>query len=123
MSSDVPTLLDGIQGPEGLIEPDRLGRALQFSAGELATAVGLPLPDLSTPADWASPAIQARLREFILIAERVLPWCGSAAAVMVWFRSQPLPSFGGQTASDLIREGRGAHVLRYLDVIDTGGYA
>jgi hypothetical protein len=40
-----------------------------------------------------------------------------------WYRSQPLPSFGDQTAEDLVRAGRAEHVLSYLSRIASGGYA
>jgi hypothetical protein len=40
-----------------------------------------------------------------------------------WYRAQPLPSFGDRTAESLVREGRAADVLAYLDRIAEGGYA
>jgi len=40
-----------------------------------------------------------------------------------WYRSQPIPSFGQQTAEDLVKEGRAEDVRRYLSRIAIGGYA
>jgi hypothetical protein len=40
-----------------------------------------------------------------------------------WYRSQPIPSFGDQTGEDLVRAGRGEHVLGYLSRIAAGGFA
>ena len=37
--------------------------------------------------------------------------------------SQPLPSFGDQTAEDLVHAGRGEAVKRYLSRIAEGGFA
>jgi hypothetical protein len=124
MSSGDCTFFVCIEGPQGLIEPHRLGRAVQLSLRELAHAVGFDWADLSTPAEWALPVTQARLREFARIVDIVLPWCGGTApAVMAWFRTQPLPAFGGQMAGTLVHEGRGVHVLHHLKMIANGGYA
>jgi hypothetical protein len=123
MSNGEPTILNRISGPDGLIDPDRLSGVLLVSGSELTAAVGLRLADISTPAEWTSPAIQARLREIARIIDRVLPWSGSASQAFAWFRSQPIPSFGGQTAADLVCAGRAEHVLSHLDRIAAGGFA
>ncbi len=52
------------------------------------------------------------------VINRVLPWAGSVPQAFAWYRSQPLPAFGDQTAKHLVRQGRAGHVLDYL-----GGYA
>jgi hypothetical protein len=123
MSSVEPTLLDGIQGPQGLIEPERLSRLVEVSPGELATTLGLTLADVSAPAEWASSAVQDRLREFTRIIQCVLPYCGSPRRAFEWFRWQVIPGFGEQTPEDLVRTGRAEHVLSYLEGIAEGGYA
>jgi hypothetical protein len=40
-----------------------------------------------------------------------------------WYRSQPLPSFGDQTAEDLVKKGRAGVVKSYLNRIAVGSYA
>jgi uncharacterized protein (DUF2384 family) len=70
-----------------------------------------------------SPATQARLRQVAQVINRVLPWCGSVQQAYAWYRSQPIPAFGDQTAENLVRQGRGEHVLDYLGGIALGGYA
>jgi hypothetical protein len=40
-----------------------------------------------------------------------------------WYRSEPLPGFSGQTAMQLVRAGRAADVLDYIDAVDAGVYA
>jgi hypothetical protein len=40
-----------------------------------------------------------------------------------WYRSQPLPPFGDQTAEDLVKEGRAEAVKTYLNRIALGGCA
>ena len=44
-------------------------------------------------------------------------------AAFKWFSEQPLPSFGGRTAADLVREGRTGAVKRYVERIAAGGFA
>ena len=64
-----------------------------------------------------------RLTDLNEIINRVEPWEGSKAAAFTWFRSKPLPSFGDQTAEDLVKAGRGEAVKRYLARVAVGGYA
>jgi hypothetical protein len=70
-----------------------------------------------------SPAAQARLSDVLEIMSWVLPWASSVAQAVAWYRSQPLPSFGDQTAEDLIQEGRAGAVKTYLNRIAVGSYA
>jgi hypothetical protein len=123
MSAGEPTFLNDISGPDGLIDLNRLSRVLLVSRNELTAAVGLGLSDISTPEGWASPTVQARLSEVAQIMDCVLPWCGSPPRAYAWFRSQPIPSFGGQSAKDLVCAGRAAHVVSHLERIAEGGFA
>jgi hypothetical protein len=52
-----------------------------------------------------------------------LPWCASVLIAFAWYRSQPIPAFGDQTAENLVLHGRTTHVLDYLEGIALGGYA
>jgi len=95
--------LDEVMSREGLVEPGRLSGVLRVTKGELAT--------------------QARLREVAEIINRILPWCGSVPQAFAWYRSQPIPAFGDQTAEDMVRAGRAEHLKSYLAGIAIGGYA
>ena len=117
------TFLDEVISREGLVEPDRLSAMLRISKGELAAASGLSRDAVSKTRRLHAPATQARLREVAEIINRILPWCGSVQQAFAWYRSQPIPSFGDQTAEDLVRAGRAEHVMRYLSRIAVGGYA
>ena len=117
------TFLDEVISREGLVEPDRLSAVLRITKGELAAASGLSRDAVSKTRRLHAPATQARLREVAEIVNRILPWCGSVQQAFAWYRSQPLPSFGDQTAEALVKEGRAEAVKRYLDRIATGGYA
>ena len=67
--------------------------------------------------------VQTRMRDMIEIINRAQPWAGSVNQAFAWYRSQPLPSFGDQTAEELVKEGRADAVKAYLSRINEGGYA
>ena len=116
-------LVDQVIGHEGTIEPGRLSALLHITKSDLAATSGLSRDAVSKTARLRAPATQTRLREVAEIINRVLPWCGSVAQAFAWYRSQPLPAFGDQTAAELVREGRAGHVMSYLGGIALGGYA
>jgi hypothetical protein len=96
---------------------------LHITRAELAVAVGLSRDAVTKTARVGTHATQARLRDIVEILNRVRPWAGSPQQAFAWYRSQPLPSFGDQTAESLVKEGRAEAVKRYLDRITVGGYA
>lgn len=108
---------------DGIIAPERLSDRLKITRTELALAAGLSRDAVSKSSRLASPATQGRLRDMIEIINRVLPWSGSLPLAFAWYRSQPLPSFGDQTAEDLVKEGRAEAVKDYLSRLAIGGYA
>jgi hypothetical protein len=108
---------------QGFIEPGHLSDMLRVTKGELASASGLSRDAVSKTTRLSAPATQARLREVAEIINRVLPWCGSVQQAFAWYRSQPIPAFGDQTAENMVRQGRASHVLDYLGGIGLGGYA
>jgi Protein of unknown function (DUF2384) len=115
--------VDQVIGREGTIEPGLLSGLLHITKGDLAQTSGLSRDAVSKTARLRAPATQARLREVAEIINRVLPWCGSVPQAFAWYRSQPLPAFGDQTAAELVRQGRAVHVMSYLGGIALGGYA
>lgn len=117
------TFLSDAFDPSGLIAAERLSNMLHITRSELAATLGLSRDAVSKSARLGRPATQTRLRDMVEILNRVRPWAGSAQQAFAWYRSQPLPSFGDQTAEALVREGRANAVRRYLDRIATGGYA
>ena len=117
------TFLDQVIGREGLIEPGRLSLVLRVTKSELAAASGLSRDAVSKIRRSQAPATQTRLREVAEIINRVLPWCGSVQQAFAWYRSQPIPAFGDQTAEELVRSGRSEHLKSYLAGIAVGGYA
>ena len=108
---------------DGTIETSRLSQRLKVSKLELAAAAGLSRDAVSKTARLHAPATQGRLRDMVDIITRVLPWAGSVPQAFAWYRAQPIPSFGDQTAEDLVKEGRADAVKGYLARIAAGGYA
>jgi hypothetical protein len=107
----------------GFVAADRLSALLHITRAELAVAAGLSRDAVAKTARSRTPSTQSRLRDVIEILNRVQPWAGSPQQAFAWYRSQPLPSFGDQTAEGLVKEGRAEAVKRYLDRIAVGGYA
>ena len=64
-----------------------------------------------------------RLREFLAIVGRVEPWAGGRLHAMSWYRGQPIPALGNETAEALVQHGKAALVQSYLDAYEAGGYA
>ena len=117
------TFLNEATGEGGLVAADRLSQMLRITRAELALALGLSRDAVSKTARARAPATQSRLRDMVEILNRVRSWAGSPQQAFAWYRSQPLPSFGDQTAEALVKEGRAEAVKRYLDRIAVGGYA
>ena len=115
--------LSDVMAADGSVETGLLSLRLKVSKIELAAAAGLSRDAVSKTARLHAPATQGRLRDMVEIIARVLPWAGSVPQAFAWYRAQPLPSFGDQTAEDLVKEGRAEVVKIYLARIATGGYA
>ncbi|WP_430911440.1 antitoxin Xre/MbcA/ParS toxin-binding domain-containing protein [Methylobacterium sp. sgz302541] len=115
--------LKDVMSSDGLVETGRLSAHLKVSKIELAAAAGLSRDAVSKTARLKAPATQSRLRDVVEIITRILPWAGSVPQAYAWYRAQPLPSFGDQTAEDLVKEGRAEAVKAYLARIAAGGYA
>jgi antitoxin Xre/MbcA/ParS-like protein len=109
--------------PDGSVATDRLSHALRVTKLELARSAGLSRDAVWKSARLNARTTQARLRDVVEIIARVLPWAGSVPQAFAWYRAQPLPSFGDQTAEDLVKQGRAEAVKAYLARIAAGGYA
>ena len=123
MPSAIQSTLSDVIRPDGTIETGELTARLRVSKLELAAAAGLSRDAVSKSARRTAPATQRRLRDMVEIITHVLPWAGSVPQAFAWYRAQPLPSFGDQTAEDLVKQGRAEDVKTYLSRIAVGGYA
>jgi hypothetical protein len=107
----------------GVFAPARIAAVLRTTKDEVARTVGLGRDALIRADRVQSPKTQKRLREMVEILNRVEPRFGSALIAYAWYRSEPLAGFGGLTAMQLVRDGRAAEVMDYIDAVDAGIHA
>ena len=107
----------------GQFAPGRIAEVLRTTKDEVAQTVGLGRDAVMRPERVASAKTQKRLREMVEILNRVEPRFGSALLAYAWYRSEPLTGFGGFTAMQLVREGRAAEVMDYIDAVEAGIHA
>lgn len=103
--------------------PAKIAEALRTTKSEISETLGLAADALTRRQRVAAPKTQTRLREMVEILNRVEPMAGSLLAAYAWFRSAPLPGFGGQTPDQLVRAGQARRVHYYLDQAMAGGFA
>lgn len=102
------------------LDAGEIAAVLLTTKAEIAKAADVPLAALRRRRGAGCVEAQARLREMINVLDKVGPRFGSLVIAYAWIRSHPLPAFGGDTAMDLIREGRAVDVLTYIDAVDAG---
>jgi hypothetical protein len=107
----------------GVFAPRRIAEAFRPTREEVARTAGLGKDAIQRKDRIRSGKTQRRLREMIEIINKVEPRFGSALMAYAWYRSEPLPGFSGQTAMQLVRSGRAADVLDYIDAVDAGVHA
>lgn len=107
----------------GTVIVDRVADRFGMSKGQLAQTVGLRPETLQRATRAVAPRTQTRVTEMLEIVGRVADWAGGEKQAMAWYRAEPIPAFGDQTAESLVKEGRAAAVRDYLDHIATGGFA
>ena len=107
----------------GLFAPSKIATAFRTTSEEVARSAGLGRDAVQRKDRVRSDKTQRRLREMVEIVNKVEPRFGSALIAYAWYRSQPLPGFSGQTAMQLVKEGRADEVLDYVDAVDAGVHA
>ncbi|BCM20929.1 antitoxin Xre/MbcA/ParS toxin-binding domain-containing protein [Mesorhizobium sp. J8] len=108
---------------DGLFAPKKIADAFRTTSEEIARTAGLGKDAVQRRERVRSDKTQRRLREMVEIVNKVEPRFGSALMAYAWYRSEPLPGFSGQTAMQLVREGRASEVLDFIDAVDAGIYA
>lgn len=107
----------------GFFAPRKIADALRTTSEEVARTAGLGKDAVQRKDRVTSDKTQRRLREVIEVLNKVEPRFGSALLAYAWYRSEPLPGFSGQTAMQLVRDGRADDVLDYIDAVDAGMHA
>ena len=108
---------------DGFVSPRAVADEFHTTLKVVSTLSGLPIDTVSKKSRFRSKASQQRLRDIVLILNRVLPWCGSPIQAYAWYRSEPLPSFGDLTAEDLVKRGKADDVLEEISRLASGGFA
>jgi uncharacterized protein (DUF2384 family) len=108
---------------DGVFAPRRIADVLQTTSEEIARTAGLGKDAIQRKDRLKSNKTQRRLREMVEVINKVEPRFGSALIAYAWYRSEPLPGFSGQTAMQLVRDGRADDVLDYVDAVDAGVHA
>jgi uncharacterized protein (DUF2384 family) len=108
---------------KGFFAPAKIADVLMTTRDEIARTAGLGKDAVQRKDRITSQKTQKRLREMIEIINKIEPRFGSDLMAYAWYRSEPLPGFSGQSAMQLVRAGRAADVLDYIDAVDAGVYA
>ena len=108
---------------DGLFAPRRIAEALHTTSGDVAWVIGLGKDAVQRKERVGSDKIQRRLRELVEVINKAEPRFGSPVMAYAWYRSEPLPGFSGQTAMQLVRDGRAGDILDYIDAVDAGVHA
>ena len=108
---------------EGLFAPRKIAHAFHTTSEDVARSAGLGRDAIQRRDRVRSDKTQRRLREMVEVVNKVEPRFGSALIAFAWYRSEPLPGFSGQTAMQLVREGRASEILEFIDAVDAGVYA
>jgi hypothetical protein len=110
-------------GENGLFAPRKIADAFRTTREEIARTAGLGKDAIQRKDRIRSGKTQRRLREMIEVVNKVEPRFGSPLMAYAWYRSEPLSGFSGQTAMQLVRDGRSDEVLDYIDAVDAGIHA
>ena len=107
----------------GFFVPKKIAAAFRTTSEEVARTVGLGKDAVQRKDRIRSDKTQRRLREMVEIINKVEQRFGSHLMAYAWYRSEPLPSFSGQTAMKMVRDGRSQDVLEFIDAVDAGVHA
>lgn len=107
----------------GLFAPSKIATMLRTTSEEIGRSAGLGKDAIQRKDRISSDKTQRRLREMMEVVNKVEPRFGSALMAYAWYRSEPLSGFSGQTAMQLVRNGRAEEVLDYIDAVDAGVHA
>jgi Protein of unknown function (DUF2384) len=108
---------------DGFFVPSKIAEAFRTTSEEVARTAGLGRDAVQRKDRVRSDKTQRRLREMVEVINKVEPRFGSTLMAYAWYRSEPLPGFSGQTAMQLVRNGRVDDVLEYVDAVDAGVHA
>ncbi|AMJ62676.1 antitoxin Xre/MbcA/ParS toxin-binding domain-containing protein [Bosea sp. PAMC 26642] len=99
----------------------RVADTLGVTLSELAALIGVARTTLT--AKTGARRVDSALSPLVRIITMAADMAGDEGRAAIWFKHQPLPGWGGKTALDLVRDGKGGTVLDYLESVRAGVYA
>lgn len=108
-------------GQSPFLSARRIADVLGVTLSELAGLVGVARNTLAAPT--AMRKADAALSPVVRILAMASEMAGDENRAAIWFKHQPIPGWAGKTAFDLVREGKSAKVLDYLEAVRSGVYA
>jgi hypothetical protein len=115
----MPALID----PNGRVRIEVVADWFGMSKGQIAETAGVKPSAVQKKERLYAPKPQNQMREMLEIVGRVTDWAGGEMQAMAWYRSEPIPAFGGRTAEALVKDGKATSLRDYLDSIALGGFA
>ena len=106
------------QVPAPALSPQLFGAALQIDMQSLADQAHVHRNTLRRAPTTA--AVQRHLRESMKIIKAAYLVNGSIDKALVWYRNDPIESFGFKTAEELVSAGRTDDLLAYLSSLQAG---
>jgi hypothetical protein len=103
------------------LSPRRVAALLGLKDSELASLIGVARNTLS--AKSGARKVDAALSPVVRILAMAGEMAGGEDRAAIWFKHQPIPGWAGKSAYDLVREGKAAKVLAYLEAVRSGVYA
>lgn len=103
-----------------VLSPQRMSKRLRLPIADFARLAHLHRNTLARP---KSAAVQKKLEPIARLLAQVEEIAGDPDQAILWFRYQPLPGYGGQTAQQLVEAGHADAVFTYLEELRDGGYA
>jgi hypothetical protein len=108
---------------DGYFAPQKIAKELKTTSEDVGQSAGLGRDAVQRKERIRSDKTQRRLREMVEIINKVESRFGSPLMAYAWYRSEPLPGFSGQTAMQLVLNGRAHDVLELIDAVDAGVHA
>ena len=109
------------EGGQPYLSARRVSETLGLSLADLAAMIGVARTTLT--AKSGARRVDQALSPLVRIIAMAAEMAGDEDRAAIWFKHQPLPGWGGNTALDLVRAGHGAKVLDYLESVRAGVYA
>ncbi|WP_196159497.1 hypothetical protein [Reinekea sp. G2M2-21] len=115
--------LESVSDQDGFIQPNLVARYFDKTVAEILDMSDIPSSAAEDPVIQRSNTNQQRLHTAIAIINQVRPWTKDQFEAYAWYRSEPIPAFGNQTAEAVVKSGKIQALKLYLATISLGGFA